>query len=121
MTSNSPSCIDNYIAGFAPDIQAKLRDLHRLIRECAPEATEAIKYGIPTMVLGENLVHFAAFKNHLGFYPTSSPIRAFAAELAEFKTSKGAVQFPLERPLPLDLVRRMVEFRVAEVRKRKVR
>ena len=121
MTHTSPSPIADYIAEFPPDVQAKLREMHRVIREATPEATEAIKYGIPTLVLGENLVHFAAFKNHIGFYPTSSPIRAFAEELRDFKTSKGAVQFPLNKPIPFDLVRRIVAFRVREAKERKAR
>ncbi len=85
-----------------------------MIQEAAPEATETINYQMPTFVLHGNLVHFAAQKKHIGFYPTPSGIEAFQAELAGYKSSKGAVQFPLDQPLPLELIGRIVTFRVAE-------
>jgi len=110
--------IDDYIAGFPRDVQASLRKMRATIRKVAPDATEAIKYQIPTFVLNENLVHFAAFPKHIGFYPTSSAIKAFSAELADYVSAKGSVQFPLDKPIPFVLVERMVAFRVKEVREK---
>jgi len=115
------SMIDDYIAGFPADVQAKLQALRATIRQAAPEATETISYRIPTFTLNGNLVHFAAYARHIGFYPTSSAMAAFEPELTAYKRARGSVQFPLDRPLPLDLVRRMVDFRVAESRARKPR
>lgn len=106
--------IDDYIAQFPTDVQSKLKDLKRVIKEAAPESAEKISYGMPTFFLHKNLVHFAAFKNHIGFYPTPSGIEAFKEELGAYKTSKGAVQFPLNQPLPLDLISHIVAFSVAE-------
>lgn len=107
--------IDDYIATFPKDVQVILEELRQTIRECAPDAEERISYGIPTFDLnGLHLVHFAAYKNHIGFYPTSSGIRAFKGELSSFKTSKGTVQFPLDKPIPFDLIRKIVNFRVKE-------
>jgi len=88
--------------------------MRETIRKAAPQAEEAISYRIPTFKLNGNLVHFAAFKNHIGFYPTSSGILAFKKELSGYKTSRGTVQFPMDKPMPLDLVRRIVRFRVKE-------
>lgn len=107
--------IDRYIASFPPKIQTVLKKVRATIRQAAPEAQEAMKYGIPTFVLHENLVHFGAFQNHLGFYPTPDGIQAFAKELASYPGAKGSVQFPFERPMPLDLIRRIVKFRVRQV------
>ena len=109
-----PTNIDEYIAGFPAEIQHILQTLREVIREAAPAAHEAISYKLPTFKLNGNLVHFAAFKGHIGFYPTPSGIDAFAAELAPYRTGKGTLQFPLDQPLPLDLVRRIVEYRVQE-------
>ena len=95
-------------------VQAILQQIRRAVHEVAPEATEAIAYGMPTFKLHGNLVHFAAFKNHIGFYPVPSGIEAFQEELAAYKQGKGSVQFPLNRPMPYDLIRRIVEFRVRE-------
>ncbi len=107
--------INEYIALFPKDIQILLKQMRATIKEEAPEAEEAIKYQLPTFVLkGINLVHFAAFKNHIGFYPVPTGIEKFKKELAAYKTSKGAVQFPLDKPLPLALIRKIVKFRVAE-------
>lgn len=91
-----------------------MEEMRSIIREQAPEARETISYGIPTFALNGNLVHFAAYKGHIGFYPTSSGIQAFKDELRSYRSSKGAVQFPLDEPLPRDLIRRMVGFRVTE-------
>ncbi len=106
--------IDEYIAAFPPDIQEKLQTLRRIIKESAPQAEEAISYRMPAFKLNGNLVYFAGFKNHIGFYAIPSGIQAFKKDLAPYKTSKGAVQFPLDKPLPLALVRKMVKFRVKE-------
>lgn len=116
MTPNqeAPQTIDAYIAAFPEDVQAILQLVRQTIHETAPEATEAISYGMPTFKLHGNLVHFAAFKNHIGFYPVPSGMAAFQEELAAYKQGKGSVQFPLDKPMPLDLIRRIVEFRVQE-------
>jgi uncharacterized protein YdhG (YjbR/CyaY superfamily) len=113
-TTESPQTIDAYIALAKPPVRKLLRQVRRIIRETAPDAVEAIKYGMPTYVLNGNLVHFAACEKHIGFYPTPSAIVRFAKQLTPYVTSKGAVQFPLDAALPLDLIREMVEFRVAE-------
>ena len=106
--------IDEYIAEFPPDVQKKLQQVRAIIRETAPEATETISYAIPTFDLNGHLIHFAGFKNHIGLYPTPSGIKEFEDELAPYKSGKGSLQFPLDRPLPLDLISRIVEFRVLE-------
>jgi uncharacterized protein YdhG (YjbR/CyaY superfamily) len=109
-----PQSIDEYIAGFPPDVQESLQQIRATIREAAPDAEEAIKYRMPTFILKGNLVHFAAYKRHIGFYPTPTGIEAFQDELSVYQSSKGAVQFPLDQPIPFDLVSRMVKFRVKE-------
>lgn len=114
MIPTQPASIDAYIAGFPEDIQRKLEQLRTTIKKAAPEATEIISYAIPTFTLNGHLVHFAAFKNHIGFYATPSGNKAFEKELSLYKTGKGSVQFPLDTPLPLDLITRMVKCRVAE-------
>lgn len=106
--------IDEYIATFPKDIQDKLEALRATIRAAAPEAEEKISYQMPTFFLKGNLVHFAAFKNHIGFYPAPRGIEEFKGELSMYKGAKGSVQFPLDQPLPLDLVSRIVRFRVAQ-------
>lgn len=108
--------IDEYILQFPPVIQHKLNLLREVIKESAPDAAEKISYQMPTFVLQGNLVHFAAFKNHIGFYPTPSGIDAFKHELMVYKTAKGSVQFPIEEPLPCELISRIVKFRVAEIK-----
>ena len=110
--------IDEYIDSFSADIQVKLKQFRETIRKVAPNATEAIKYGMPTFVLNGNLVHFAAFKNHIGFYPVPSGIEAFKNELMAYKSGKGSVQFPLNEPLPLKLIEKVVIFRVDENEKK---
>lgn len=116
MTSDktTPRNIDEYIVGFPLDIQEILKQIRDTIKEAAPDAEEAIKYQIPTFILKENLVHFAAFKNHIGFYPTPSGIREFQDELSAYQCAKGSVQFPLDKPMPLDLITRIVKFRREE-------
>lgn len=114
--SGPPGNIGEYIAGFPPDVQAILQQIRTVIREVAPAAEETIKYRIPTFVMNENLVHFAAFDAHIGFYPTPSGILKFKDELSAYKSAKGSVQFPLSQPMPLNLIKRIVKFRVREVR-----
>jgi uncharacterized protein YdhG (YjbR/CyaY superfamily) len=109
-----PKTIDEYIAGFPEDIQEILQKIRMTIREAAPEAQESINYRMPTFTLKGNLVHFAAFKNHIGFYPIPTGIEAFKDELSVYKQGKGSVQFPLEQPIPYDLIGRIVAFRVKE-------
>lgn len=106
--------MDEYIETFPEDIQDILKKMRKVIQEATPEAEETISYGMPTFKLNGNLVHFAAYKNHIGFYPTPSGIEAFKEEISGYKSSKGAVQFPLDKPIPYDLVVKMVIFRVKE-------
>ena len=106
--------IEEYIADFTKDIQKILEELRATIRKAAPEAEETINYGIPTFTLKGNLVHFAAFKNHIGFYPTPTGIEKFKNELSAYAGAKGSVQFPLDKPLPLGLITKIVKFRVKE-------
>jgi uncharacterized protein YdhG (YjbR/CyaY superfamily) len=106
--------IDGYISSFPVEVREKLQMLRSVIRSAAPDARETINYQIPTFVLEGNLVHFAAYMKHIGFYPTPSGIEAFKEQLSPYKQSKGAVQFPLDQPLPFDLLRKIVEFRVME-------
>ena len=114
-SERSSKSIDEYIARFPSDVQKILKQIRSTIKKAAPGAEEAIKYGIPTFVLNENLVHFAAFKNHIGFYPTPSGIDAFKKELSRYKSAKGSVQFPLDEPMPLGLIEKITKFRVKEV------
>ena len=104
--------IDEYVAAFPKDVQVILAVMRDTIRKAAPKAREAIKYGIPTFVLNGNLVHFGAFKNHIGFYPTPMGIEAFKKELSVYKGAKGSIQFPIDKPLPLALITKIVKFRV---------
>jgi uncharacterized protein YdhG (YjbR/CyaY superfamily) len=113
--------IDDYIQGFPADVRAKLSALRSTIRQAAPQAVEKISYRMPTFYLNGNLVHFAAFERHIGFYPTPSGIARFQKELKKYKSAKGSVQFPLDEPLPLDLVAAIVKFRVAENSRSKVK
>ena len=106
--------IDEYIAAFPQEIQIILQEIRAVIKESAPKAEEKISYQMPTFFLNGNLVHFAAFKKHIGFYPTPSGINAFQKELSIYKGAKGSVQFPLDEPMPLKLISRIVKFRTAE-------
>ena len=106
--------IDEYIGTFPEGIQEILEEVRRLIRETAPDAEETINYKIPTFKLNGNLVHFAAYKTHIGFYPTPSGIEDFKEELSQYKPAKGSVKFPLNKSIPYKLIRRFVEFRVKE-------
>jgi len=116
MTDNksTPNAIDAYIAKFPKDIQVILQELRATIREAAPDAAETISYQMPTFQLKGNLVHFAAYKNHIGFYPVPTGIEAFKKELSVYKGGKGSIQFPIDQPLPLGLISKIVKFRVAE-------
>ena len=113
--------MDEYINTFPESVQRILNELRQTIKDTAPEAEETINYGIPTFTLHGNLVHFAAFENHIGFYPTPSGMEAFKKELSSYKGAKGSVQFPIDRPLPLPLIRKIVEFRVKENLERKLK
>jgi len=106
--------IDEYISSFPEEIQKLLQQVRATIKEAAPEAVEAIKYAMPTFVLNGNLVHFAAFKHHIGFYPVPSGIEAFKKDLSVYKGAKGSVQFPLDKPMPLELITKIVKFRIEE-------
>lgn len=110
------SSIDEYIAMFPADIQKKLQEIRATIKAAAPDAQEKISYQMPTYYLHGNLVHFAAFKNHIGFFPGAmgNIVQAFSSEIPRYKTGKGTLQFPEGEPLPLDLVSRIVKYRVAE-------
>jgi uncharacterized protein YdhG (YjbR/CyaY superfamily) len=110
----APKSIDEYIAGFPHDVQKLLEEMRTTIRRAAPDAEEKISYQIPTFALKGNLVHFAAFKKHIGFYPSSSGIEKFKDELSAYAGSKGTVRFPFGEPIPFDLIGRIVEFRVGE-------
>jgi uncharacterized protein YdhG (YjbR/CyaY superfamily) len=111
--------IDEYIAGFPAPVRKRLESIRKTIRKHAPDAEERISYRIPTFYLNGNLVHFAGYENHVGFYPGAAGIAAFREQLAGYKSAKGSVQFPHDEPLPLDLVAEMVDFRVAQNRQLK--
>ena len=110
-TSNA---IDKYIAIFPQDVQAILEKIRATIQKAAPDAEETINYGVPTFTLKGNLVHFAGFKSHIGFYPTPSGIEKFKKELSIYEGAKGSVQFPLDKPIPYALIEKIVKFRVKE-------
>jgi len=111
---NSFNTIDEYVATFPKETQEILNEVRAAIKESAPEAEEKISYQMPTFFLNGNLVHFAAYKNHIGFYPTPSGIEAFKKELSKYEGAKGSVQFPIDKPMPLKLISRIVKYRVAE-------
>ena len=115
-----PTNIDEYIAGFPRDVQGILQQIRTTIAKAAPDAQEAIKYQIPAFVLNGNLVHFAAFKKHIGFYPAPSGIKAFKQELSRYASAKGSVQFPIDQPMPLKLIAEIVQFRVKEAQAKPV-
>jgi uncharacterized protein YdhG (YjbR/CyaY superfamily) len=112
MKTTNAETIDDYIAGFPKDVQKILKTLRAAIKKAAPKAEEAIKYAMPTYILNGNLVHFAAFKNHIGFYPAPRAIEKFKKELAAYEGSKGAIRFPLDEPIPLTLIQKIVKFRI---------
>ena len=113
--------IDSYIAACPAPVRAKLKQIRTIVRAAAPDATERISYKMPSFYLDGNLVYFAAFEHHVGFYPIPSGIQKFKAQLAKYKHSKGAVQFALDEPLPKELIRSMVIFRAEENRKKKAK
>lgn len=115
MKTTKANSIDAYIAGFPEDVQVVLQQIRVTIKKVVPEAEEAIKYDMPTFVLHGNLVHFAAFKKHIGFYPAPAGEPAFEDALAGYKQGKGSVQFPLDQPMPLDLIVKIVQDRVAKI------
>ena len=121
MKSRAPATasIDEYIAGFPEAVKETLSELRETIKRSAPQAVEKICYGIPTFYLNGNLVHFAAYEHHIGFYPTPSAMAHFRKELKRYKSAKGSVQFPLDEPLPLDVIAAMVKFRVDENSRKK--
>jgi uncharacterized protein YdhG (YjbR/CyaY superfamily) len=109
-----PQTIDAYMAGFPKEVQAILAKIRATIQDAAPEAVEAISYQMPTFKLKGNLVHFAAYKKHIGFYPAPSGIEKFKQELSAYEWAKGSIKFPLDQPIPYDLIRKIVAFRVKE-------
>ncbi len=114
MTQAPKQQINDYIAGFPEEIQDRLKQMRTLIQKTAPDAEEAMVYGVPTFKLNGNLVHYAAFKKHIGLYPTPSGIQAFKKELSNYELSEGTVRLPHDQPIPFDLIKQMVEFRVKE-------
>ena len=106
--------VNEYISEFPEEIRIILEEIRETIQQAAPDAREGIKYGMPTFVLNGNLVHFAAYKNHIGFYPAPSGIDAYIDDLAVYRTGKGTIQFPIDQPIPFHLVKKVVEFRVKE-------
>jgi uncharacterized protein YdhG (YjbR/CyaY superfamily) len=112
MTTTAPNSIDGYIAAFPMETQEILQQIRETIKKAAPQAEETISYAIPTFTFKGNLVHFAAFKNHIGLYPTPQGIEAFKKELSVYKQGKGSIRFPLDKPMPLELISKIVKFRV---------
>lgn len=110
----APRTIDEFIAGFPESVQEILEKIRMTIRESAPDAEETIKYGIPTFTLKGNLIHFSAYKNHIGFYPAPTGIEKFRKELSVYEGSKGTIRFPLDKPVPYSLIKSIVRFRVKE-------
>ncbi|PGZ85545.1 DUF1801 domain-containing protein [Bacillus sp. AFS029533] len=113
-TKKTFETIDEYISQFQPEVQEKLQSLRKTVKEVVPNAVERISYQMPTFALNKNLVHFAAFINHIGFYPGASGIAAFKQELSVYKGAKGSVQFPINDPLPFDLIKKIVKYRELE-------
>lgn len=114
MAKDSPKTIDDYLAAQPAEIRKILQKIRRLVAKTAPEAVETMAYGIPTFRRKGNLVHFAGFKSHIGFYPTASGIAAFQSEFGNYRWAKGSVQFPLDQPIPYELIERITRFRMTE-------
>ena len=112
MTTTKPTSIDDYIAGFPEDVQQILQQVRATIRQAAPEAEEKISYAMPAFTLHGNLIYFAGYKSHIGLYPTPAGIDEFKEDLSKYKAAKGSVQFPLDKPMPLDLIARITKFMV---------
>ena len=120
METQPPATIEAYIAGFPEEVRARLEGARRVIASAAPGAVEAISYRMPTFKLnGKNLIHFAAFKNHIGLYPLPEALKAFARELEAYPSGKGSVQFPHDKPVPYDLIKKITEWRVREATERR--
>ena len=122
MEANKPENIDQYIAGFAPDVQEKLKSIRKLVHDTIPEAVETISYQMPAFKYnGKILVYFAAFKNHIGFYATPEANLAFKDELLEYKTTKGTIQLPYNKPIPMELLRKIILYKATfnEIKKKK--
>ncbi|QUE87766.1 iron chaperone [Exiguobacterium alkaliphilum] len=115
MKQTKMTTVDEYILQFPVEVQAILQTLRKSVKDISPEAEEKMSYQMPTYYLKGNLVHFAAYKNHIGFYPTPAGIDAFKDELSDYKSAKGSVQFPIDKPIPFKLIKRIVEFRVSEM------
>jgi uncharacterized protein YdhG (YjbR/CyaY superfamily) len=113
-TKSPPNDFESYISGFPPPVGERLKQIREIVGKAAPDAREVISYGMPAFRLNGILVYFAGYKKHIGFYPTSSGIEAFKSELEHYKWSKGAIQFPNDRPLPVELIRKITRFRVEE-------
>lgn len=114
--SEQTTAIDEYIKAFPDDVKTILEEVRRVIRDVAPDAVEAIAYGIPTFKLnGKNMVHFGGWKTHIGFYPTPSGTATFQTELAPYKFAKGSIQFPLDQPIPYDLIKKIARYRIQEI------
>ena len=116
MMNPKPTSVEEYFSWFPPDIQAKLQQIRETLRAALPEAKEVISYHMPAFKTTEVLVYYAAAKSHLGYYPTNSGVEEFKKELAEYVTSKGAIQFPYDRELPLDLIAQIAQFRAEEAK-----
>ena len=112
MKTKTPKDIDEYIAGFPPDVQKLLEKIRRTVSKAAPKAEEAIKYQIPTFTLNGNLISFAAYKSHIGIYPAPREVAEFKKELADYKGNKSTLQLPLDKPVPVDLISRIVKYQV---------
>lgn len=121
MEYNKSTLVDEYISGQSSDVQEKLESIRNVIFEAAPDAKEKISYGMPAYDFNGILVYFAAFKNHIGFYPASNGIEYFKDKIKKYKTSKGTIQFPLNKPIPLDLVKEIVQFRLSENISKKIK
>ncbi len=125
MKKNIATDVDSYISGYPPTVQKMLKQLRAAVRKAAPKAEESISYMMPAYKLNGPLVYFGAYEKHIGFYPTGSGVAAFQKEIASYKSSKGAIQFPLDQPLPLELVEKIVKFKAkenmmkAEIKKKK--
>jgi uncharacterized protein YdhG (YjbR/CyaY superfamily) len=122
MPNQPAESIDQYIAEFPPETKRLLEELRALIRKAVPEATETISYAIPTFDLnGKHLVHFAGWSEHISFYPVPNGIESLDQELEPYKSGKGTARFPLGKPLPRDLIRRLIDYRVGEITRKKAK
>jgi len=110
--------VDEYISAFPPSTQKILKDVRKIIHEAVPQAEDVISYNMPATKLKSILVYYAAYEKHIGFYPTASPIEVFKDQLSDYKFSKGAIQFPIDKPMPFDLITRIVKFRMKEVQEK---